>query len=376
MYNRDMWNRAVVEIDLEAIRNNIRSVRYLAGNKRGIWAAVKANAYGHGAIPVSRACIEAGVNGLCVATIEEACELRQAGFELPVLILGCISTADAGDAINMGLHCTLCDIHLASELSKVAVSTGKIASVHLKIDTGMGRIGVFEQEMLDFAQAVSMLPGMHITGLFTHFPSADEIDRTFTLNQIRMLRGVAQSLEDAGIQVPIVHAANSAGILGYPESYFDAVRPGIMIYGQYPSVHTPKTVELAKTFTLKSRIAFLKNVDANTYISYGRTHTTKCKSKIATVSIGYGDGYPRALSNKGYAVVRGEQVPIVGRICMDQLMLDVTNVSEVHTGDEVILYGGGYDSLDAGLIADKLGTISYELFCNVSSRVPRIYINE
>jgi len=371
-----MWSRAVVEVDLEAVKQNVRSVRQLVGDRRCVWPAVKANAYGHGAIPVSKACIAAGADGLCVATIEEAIELRMAGFQVPILVLGCITTTEASSAVKYDIQTALCNIELAHELSRIASLSRINAAVHIKMDTGMGRIGLQQDDLFEFVEKVSALPGLSIKGLFTHFPTADETDRTFTLNQIQVLVAAAKRLSLHGIAIPMLHAANSAGILGYPEGYLDGVRPGIMIYGQYPSTATPKTVTLKPTFTLKSRIAFIKHVPPNTSVSYGRTHITKSQSVIATVPIGYGDGYPRALSNKGKVVVRGKCAPIAGRICMDQLMIDTTAIPDAQIGDEVALYGGGYEYLDTGLIAEELGTISYELFCNISSRVPRIYINE
>jgi len=376
VYNSCMWSRAVVEVDLEAVRQNICSVRWLVGSQRRVWPAVKANAYGHGAIPVGSACIQAGADGLCVATIQEAIELRQAGLQLPILVLGCITISEAAEAVRLGIQVTLCDLELAQELSRIASLEDTTARVHIKMDTGMGRIGLHSSDILEFAERVSNMPGLAIEGLFTHFPTADEEERAFTLNQIQTLKSAANHLYESKIPIPMVHAANSAGILAYPEGYLDGVRPGIMIYGQYPSPTIPKTVPLKQTFTLKSRIAFIKRVPPNTGVSYGRTHITKSESIIATVPIGYGDGYPRALSNKGRIVIRGKYAPIAGRICMDQLMIDTTNIPDAQVGDEVILYGGGYECLDAGVIAQELNTISYELFCNINARVPRIYINE
>lgn len=376
VYNSAMWSRAIVEVDLESIRQNFGCVRRLVGNNCRIWPAVKANAYGHGSVPVSIACLEAGADGFCVATLDEAVELRYAGIQTPILILGCISPHEASKAISLGIQLTLCNIESAEELSNLAVLNKTPVRVHIKMDTGMGRIGIQQKDILEYSKRIAGLPGICIEGLFTHFPTADEEDRSFTLSQIEMLKTAASHLSKSGIVIPMVHAANSAGILGYPEGYLNGVRPGIMIYGQYPSNTTPRTVSLSQTLTLKSRIAFIKQVPPNTSISYGRTHITKSNSIIATVPIGYGDGYPRALSNTGKAAVGGQCVPIAGRICMDQLMLDITNIPHTKVGEEVCLYGGGYDYLDIGVIAEDLGTISYELFCNISNRVPRTYINE
>jgi len=364
----------VALVDLSAIRENVRAIRARVGPKVKIIPAVKADGYGHGAVPVSRACLEAGADALGVACVEEAVELREAGIEAPILILGC-SLPTACDAIvEHKVAATCCDLSFARAMSESAVRLGGTASVHVKVDTGMGRIGVRPEEALDFIRQIGALPALSVDGVFTHFPSADEPDRSFTLSQIAMFREItaAACRHRPGM---LAHASNSAGILAYPEADFDAVRPGIMIYGCYPSEHVPRSIPIRAALTLKTRIVFLKKCPPGTCVSYGRTHVLGRTSLIATIPVGYADGYSRRFSNRGEAAVRGVRVPVVGRVCMDQTLIDVTDVPGVAVGDEVVLYGGGYDYLEVDRVADRIGTISYEIFCSLGARVPRVYLD-
>jgi len=337
--------------------------------------AVKANGYGHGAIEVSRAVLQASAEVLSVAIPEEGIELREAGFEVPILVLGCSTPGSAGDIVHHNLTSTVCDLPYARALSDAAVRQDRTASVHVKVDTGMGRIGVQPDEVLDFVLALKSLPGLSVDGIFTHFPSADETDRAFTTDQIATFTKLIDGLRRHGIWA-LIHASNSGGVLAYPEADFDAVRPGIMIYGSYPSFEVVQSIPIREAMTLKTRIVFLKEAGAGISVSYGRTHVLSRRSKVATLPIGYADGYQRALSNRGEAAVRGVRVPVIGRVCMDQILVDVTDVPGVSLGDEVILLGGGCDYLSANEVAKRAGTISDETFCAVTSRVPRVYINE
>ncbi|MGI6294655.1 MAG: alanine racemase [Armatimonadota bacterium] len=370
-----MMRPTYAEVDLSAIRDNIKVIRKRVGPKVRIMPAVKANGYGHGAIEVSRACVQAGVDALCVATPDEGVELRDAGFKEPVLILGCSPVDCAPEIVRHDLASTVSDLNYARAVSEAAVAQQKTAGVHIKVDTGMGRIGVAPEGALAFARLVRMMPGLKLEGVFTHFPCADEEDRSFTLLQIAMFTKAISALKFHSIPVPIAHAANSAGIMAYPESYFNAVRPGIMIYGGSPCRRCAHVLPIREAMTLKTRIVFLKEADAGTAVGYGRTYTLKRRSKVATLPIGYADGYQRALSNRGEAAVRGTRVPLIGRVCMDQIMIDVTDVEGVSVGDEVILIGGGYEYLSADNVAEKAGTISDETFTAITSRVPRVYIN-
>lgn len=371
-----MQRPTYAEVDLSAIRDNIRAIRRRVGDAVRIMPAVKANGYGHGAVQVSRACLDAGADVLCVACVEEAGELRAAGIDAPLLILGCTVPDAAQDAVRLEAATTVCEMDLARALSSAAVSQGRRARVHIKIDTGMGRIGIMPYDAVDFARSVAALPGVTIDGLFTHFPSSDEADKSFTYRQIDEFRSIVASVRATGIDVPMVHASNSGGILAFPEADFDAVRPGIMIYGYYPSDEVERGTAIRQALTLKTRIVFVKEVAPGTTVSYGRTYLAEKPSIIATLPIGYADGYPRLLSNQGEAAVRSSRVPVIGRVCMDQIMIDVTDVPGASVGDEVVLYGGGYDYLNLSKVASKIGTISYEILCNISQRVPRVYLNE
>lgn len=363
------------EIDLSAIRHNIEVVRARVGAGVKIMPAVKANAYGHGVLQVSKACIAAGADVLCVASIDEGIELREAGFDVPVLILGCSTPAAADDIVEYNIASTVCDIAFAHALSNAATKQNKRIPIHIKIDTGMGRIGVSVDEAIDFIREASTLPGADIGGIFTHFPSSDEADPAFTTSQIQVFKKLVLGLQRQGHHIRLAHASNSGGILAYPDADFDAVRPGIMIYGMYPSEDVAKSIPIKEALTLKTRIVFLKESDTGTTVSYGRTYTLKRRSKVATLPIGYADGYNRLLSSRGEAAVRGCRVPVIGRVCMDQIMIDVTDVPGVELGDEVVLYGGGYDYLSISKIAEKIGTISYEVLCAIGSRVERVYKN-
>ncbi|MCX8053314.1 MAG: alanine racemase [Armatimonadetes bacterium] len=388
-----MSRPTVAEVDLSAIKDNIRAIRARVGPKVKIIPAVKADAYGHGAVAVSLACLDAGADILGVACVDEAIELRNAGIQALILILGCSLISDAEAVVEHDLIATCCDASFARALSRSAEKRGKTAWVHVKVDTGMGRIGVRPEDAINFVHEVAALPNLRVDGIFTHFPSADEPDRSFTMSQIATFKKIVFGLNHdfpersswavssistakspADLRI-IAHASNSAGILAYPEADFDAVRPGIMIYGCYPSEHVPRSVSVREALTLKTRIVFLKQCEPGTCISYGRTHVTSRRCLIATIPVGYADGYSRRLSNLGEVAVKGVRVPVVGRVCMDQTMIDVTDVPGVALGDEVVLYGGGYDYLSVARVAELIGTIPYEVFCSISSRVPRVYVD-
>jgi alanine racemase len=363
------------EIDLSAIRGNVRAIRERVGPHVKIMPAVKADAYGHGSIQVSRAVLDAGADILGVATVEEALELREAGILAPVLIVGCSPADAAADIVSGRITSTVCDLAFATALSEAAEEAETKALVHVKVDTGMGRIGVSSAECESFVRTLFSLPGIKVDSIFTHFPCSDEPDAGYTDLQIRSFRALTESLQSAGFDIPYRHAANSGAILAHPESYFEIVRPGITVYGLYPSPAAFRTVPLTPALTLKTQIVFLKDTAPGDTVSYGRTFTANRATKVATLPIGYADGYNRHLSNRGEAIVREQLVPVIGRVCMDQIMLDVTDVPGVSVGDEVILYGGtGAVSIEK--VAGMLDTIPYEVTCAISRRVPRVYINQ
>ena len=365
----------VAEIDLDAIAFNVRQTRKLVGPDVRICAAVKADAYGHGVIPVSRTILEGGVKMLGVATMEEALELRAAGIPAPILLLQCVPEGDIPEIVRNDVGAMVCSRSFASQLSDESLQADKRTKVHIKVDTGMGRVGIQADETVGLARELSAMPGIEIEGIFTHFACADEESQAFTQKQIADFRRVIDSVEAAGVHIPFRHAANSAGMLNVPESHFNMVRPGIMLYGLYDSGFVSRKPELRQAMTLKTGIVFLKELASGSTVSYGRTYTTKRRSLVATIPIGYADGYNRRLSNCAPALVRGMRVPVIGRICMDQTMLDVTDVPGVSIGDEVVLYGRqGEQEIAMEEIESILGTISYEIVCSVSKRVPRVYV--
>lgn len=369
-----MGRPTVAEIDLDAIGFNLRQIKSLVGQGVKICPAVKADGYGHGAVPVSRVVLEHGAHMLGVATIEEAVELREAGITAPILLLQRIFPDQASECVHFDVRPTVCDLEFAMALSHTAERLGKTSKVHIKVDTGMGRLGVSPEEAVDFALSVSKLPGLEIEGVFTHFPSSGDADLSFSRQQINLFTGITNRIREEGINFPLRHMANSAAILNLPDSYFDMVRPGIMLYGLHDTKHLVRDVELRQAMTLKTKIVFLKQLPPGASVSYGRTFTTKRRTLVATIPIGYADGYSRSLSNRAPALVRGMRVPVIGRVCMDQVMLDVTDVPEVSVGDEVVLYGRqGGEFISIEEIADLQGTIADEVITTVGKRVPRVY---
>lgn len=361
------------EIDLSAISHNLRQIRERVASKgAGVMAIIKDNAYGHGAIEVARVAAGIPVQMFGVATVEEAIELRQAGVNLPILVLCCILPEQAGEVVKNDIAQTICDVDICKSLSEAAVRQKKYAKVHVKIDTGMGRVGVRYSEAVEFVKSLMELPNFIVEGIFTHFAAADG-DPDFTNLQLERFKAVLSDLENTGIQIPIKHAANSAAILGFPESFFNMVRPGLMIYGLYPG-EVPKAIDLKPALSLKTRIFYLKEVPPGWTISYNRTYTTKRPTLVASLAIGYGHGYPRRLSNIGEVLIRGKKAPIVGVVCMDQCLCDVTHIPGVDIGDEAVLIGSqGDETITTDEVAEKSGTISYEILCGINARVPRFY---
>ncbi len=362
--------RAIV--DLGAIAHNIKGIREAIGKIRHLMAVVKADGYGHGAVEVAKAALQSGADYLGVALPQEAKELKDAGIDTPVLILGPVRVEQAAEVIESGAEQTVCSMDLAEVLDREATKAGVRVAVHVKVDTGMGRIGVPPQGAVEFIRAIRRLRALELKGIFSHFSSADEKDKSFSLKQLRVFDDIIHTLEASGISIPLRHMANSAAVLDLPQSYYDMVRPGIMIYGFYPSEHVSRSIPLRPAMTFLTRVAFLKRVGPGTPISYGRTYHTQRESVVATLPVGYADGYSRLLSNKGEVLVRGQRAPVVGRVCMDMIMVDVTHIRGVREGDEVILFG---EEPSADEIARLTDTISYEVVCGVSKRVPRIHVS-
>ncbi len=362
-------------IHTENFRHNIRLVRERIGSRRLICAAVKADAYGHGSVEMSRIAIEEGVNFLAVATVGEGVKLRENGILHPVLLLTLTHPDEFEIIIKNDIQPLVADAGYVRSLSEEAVSQGKTVAVHLHVDTGMGRIGCPPGEASRLAEFISDLKGTELAGVSTHFACADSADRSFTESQLKRFKEAIEKIRETGIDPGIVHASNSAGILEYPESWMDMVRPGIMLYGYYPGNETDRSLPLKPVMELKTKIVFIKDVPGGRSLSYGATYTTKESTRVATIPVGYGDGYNRLLSSKGPVVIRGRKYTISGRVCMDQCMIDLGADSNACLYDDVILFGpGGPPSPSAEDIAELTGTIPYEITCSISGRVPRVYI--
>ncbi|MBU3104439.1 alanine racemase [Clostridium gasigenes] len=368
---RAVW----AEIDLDCIKHNMIEIRKQVGEKI-IIAIVKADAYGHGAIDVASVLLENGADKLGVAVITEALELRKSGIKAPILILGYTPLDFTKDLIDQNIEQTVYSLDYAIGLSEIALKEGKQIDIHIAIDTGMGRLGFLpNEESLDDIEKINNLKNINIKGIFTHFSSADETDKEYTMMQLNKFKQFNKSLEERGIKIKEKHLSNSAAILDMEEAYFDAVRPGIIIYGYYPSNEVIKEkINLKPALTLKSNIVHVKVLPKGEYISYGREFKTERESIIATLPIGYADGYTRALYKKGKVIINGKSAPIVGRICMDQCMIDITDVGPVKVGDEVILIGEDQGiKFNADDIAKLLNTINYEVLCLIGKRIPRVY---
>ena len=361
----------VATVDLNALTHNYQEVARRIGDRK-VLAVVKAQAYGHGAIPVSRRLVELGIHMLGVALVEEGRDLRDAGITAPILVMAPVFPGQAEVIVNAKLTPVVYTLAMTRALSDAVAGTGRTLGVHVKIDTGMGRIGLSPEEAVDFVVAVGKLPGLAIEGLMTHFADADLRDKAFARAQMDRFESLIRSLEAKGITIPLRHAANSAAVLEYDRALLTMVRPGLMLYGYNP-LESRVSADLRPVLSLVTRVAFLKRVPRGVPISYGRTFVTNRESLIATIPLGYADGYSRGLSNKGEAIVRGARVPVAGRVCMDMTMLDVTDVPGVAEGDEVVLIGAqGNERITADDIAARTGTIAYEVLCGISCRVPRV----
>lgn len=370
------YYRVIAEINLDAIAYNIHQIKSQISKDTEIMAVVKADAYGHGAIEVSRILIENGVQRLAVAILDEGKQLRKSNIQVPILILGYTSLEQADEIVFYDFIQTVFSYDMAKAISDAAVRQNKTAAVHIKIDTGMGRIGLQpNQDSVYLIKEISRLPNLQIEGIFTHFSSADEKDPSFTELQFSRFTSFISQLEKEDIYIPVKHCSNSAGFIGYKNMHMDLIRPGIILYGLYPSEEVKKEiVHLKPAMTLKSQVVFIKEVEENVPISYSRKFITRRKTKVATIPVGYADGYSRQLSNKGRVLIRGQYAPIIGNICMDQFMVDVTDIPDVGVGDEVVLMGSqGEETIGAEEIARHIGTINYEVICMVGKRIPRVY---
>lgn len=365
-----------LEINLDNLRNNIQEIRRHVGNDTLIMATVKANAYGHGAEICGKLFLENGADMLGVSVLSEGAALRNVGVDAPILLLNFTPSSQYKELLEYDLIQTIFKYNDAKLLSEEAAKLGKKAKIHIKIDSGMNRIGFLSNESsVESIVNITKLPNIEVEGIYTHFSNADESDKSHTRKQFENFKWVIDRLEELNINIPTKHAANSAAILDLPEYKLDMVRPGIILYGHYPSefVNT-EIIDVKPAMTLKSGISNIKEVEKGEGIGYGQTFITERKSKIATLPIGYADGYSRMLSNKAYVSINNKRVKIVGNICMDQLMIDITGIDGVDLSDEVILFGYDHNSIpQVEELAEILGTITYEVLCMISMRVPRIY---
>ena len=369
------YQRLIAQIDLDAIENNVKEIKKRLDPKTRMLAVVKADGYGHGAVEVSKICLYNGADWLGIATCEEGAALRAANIPVPILILGYTVENRLETVIENRLTQAVFSYEMAELVSKTAVRMNKTAEVHIKIDTGMGRIGFLpNEENLKTIDKIFSLPNIKVTGIFTHFSTADETDKTFTKTQFERFLYMTEGLEKMGHKGLIRHCANSGAIIDLPEMQLDMVRAGIILYGMMPSTEVGD-MKLMPAMSLKTHVSYVKEVDADTPIGYGRTFYTAKPSKIATIPIGYADGYSRQYSNRARVIVNGEYANIVGNVCMDQAMLDVTHIKDIKMGDEVTVMGiSGDKCVSAEELAEISHTINYEIVCNVGKRVPRVYI--
>lgn len=370
--------RIYAKINLDAICQNVQTAMNKVGKNVKVMAIVKADAYGHGVVPVARALSEIGAYGFGVATAKEALQLRRSGIQNLILILGPVFWCDYAELIQNDISMTVFTKEMAEEIEAAAAKLSKKAKIHIKVDTGMGRIGMQpEQESIAILKDILSFEHIELEGIFTHFACADEADKTSCLHQKELFLNFIQMAEKEGIHFPIRHMCNSAAIIDFDDDYLDMVRSGIITYGLYPSEEVQKEkFPLSPAMELKSHVSFVKTVGKDFTVSYGSTYkTTNEKTVIATVPVGYADGYPRSLSGKGFVLIHGQKAPILGRVCMDQMMVDVTNIPNVQCEDEVTLIGyDGAAHISMEEVADPAGSFNYELACNISKRVPRVYI--
>ncbi|MBP5198650.1 MAG: alanine racemase [Lachnospiraceae bacterium] len=377
----NICSRGYVEVNLDAIADNMEKMKDHLKTDTKMIAVVKTDGYGHGSVPISKALESKDfMFGFAVATAEEAFELRKEGISKPIIILGYTFPYCYKELITKDIRPTVFKKDMADEISKLAFELKQTVKVHIKVDTGMSRIGIRpDDEGLEFVKYVSELPGIKVEGMFTHFAKADESDKEATYEQLRKFNSFYDRIEkELKLNIPVRHCSNSAGIIDIPEANLDCVRAGITMYGLHPSDEVDiNKFKLTPALSLFSKIVYIKEIPAGTPISYGGTFVSDKKMRVATVPVGYGDGYPRSLSNKGYVLIRGKKSPILGRVCMDQMMVDVTDIPEACEYDKVTLIGRDKDEeITADFLGELSGRFNYELVCDISNRLPRAYVKD
>lgn len=371
------YPRCYAKIDLDAVLHNMGQIYDALQPNTKVIAVVKTDAYGHGAVAIAKAIKDLPfLWGFAVATVKEGAILRRHGIKNPILILSLSYREELGEIVAWDLQPTMVSYARVRDLSTIARKLGKEVSIHIKIDTGMSRIGYqVQKESADEIVKIAQLPNIKVEGVYTHFAKADEADKTHVNGQILLFQRMLSMLEERNIQIPLRHCSNSAGIIDLPKANMDAVRAGIILYGLMPSDEVDQTrLQLNPVLSLKSQICYLKTLNPGRTISYGGTYEVMEPKKIATIPIGYGDGYPRSLSNKGYVLIHGQKAPICGRVCMDQFMVDVTQIASIQEGDEVTLIGtDGEETITLDDLAKLSGKFNYEFACGLGQRIPRVF---
>ena len=375
------YSRVCARIDLDAVEYNLDMMRQNIKEETKMIGVIKTDGYGHGAVQIARYVMEEKdyIWGYAVATLDEAVLLKKNQVKKPVLVLGCIFPDQRDIMIEQEVRMTCYTLEMAEDISKRAQKLNQKAYIHIKLDTGMSRLGFqITEESVEEICRIASLPNLVLEGMYSHFATADETDKTFTKKQLERYLWMKEKLEEWKVTFPYYHCSNSAGIIDVKEANMDLVRAGISTYGLYPSNEVEKkNVPLKPALQLISHVAHVKWVESGTPVSYGCTYVTKRRTRIATIPVGYGDGYPRSLSNKGYVLIRGKKAPILGRVCMDQFMVDVTDIPKVKAGDEVTLMGrDGEEFISVETLGDLSGRFSYEFVCGISKRVPRVYIKD
>ncbi|MGN0352213.1 MAG: alanine racemase [Roseburia sp.] len=378
--NKNLYTRVCANIDLDAILYNMESMRKNIGSHTKIMAVIKTDGYGHGAIEIAETIEPLDyIFGFAVATVEEGVVLRRHGVKKPILVLGYVFPDEYEMLLSNELRPAVFTLEMAEELSETAVRLGVDCPVHLKIDTGMNRIGMkVNEKSVELVEQISKLPHMILEGIFTHFARADEKDKTVAYHQLELFQKMIAMLEEKGITIPYHHCSNSAGIVEMKEANMDIVRAGITLYGLWPSDEVEKSrIDLKPVLSLKSHVAYVKTLEPGESISYGGTYVTTTKEIIATIPVGYGDGYSRALSNQGYVLIHGKKAPVRGRVCMDQFMVDVTDIPDVKIGDEVTLIGtDGTEKITMEELGELSGRFNYEFACDLGKRIPRVFYKD
>ncbi len=361
-----------IEVDLNAIERNLKAIKNMVGSGTKILAIVKADAYGHGAVKVSQTLEQNGIDMLGVAFPREGIELRKNNINIPILILNPVLSEQIEDVIKYSLRVTVCSLDIANEISIIAKRYHRNIRIHVEIDTGMGGAGVCPDKALPFVKALLLIENLEIEGMFTHFNSSEEKDKSFTYEQNNKFKEVIKQLENEKISIPLIHTANSAAILDIPDSYFNMVRPGLILYGIFPSNYVLRNIDLKQAMSFKTRIINLKLLGPGSVIGYGRTAEILQKTTVATIPVGYKDGFNRCFSSLGKVLVHGKRVPIIGRVCMVRCFIDVTNLTDVEIGSEVMLLGSqGNETISIESAAELIGTIPYEVVCNVGTKTPK-----